>query len=49
MDLMDNAHALIVGIADYQHIRRLPQVQDARERSDSCWSTRSTADTARKT
>jgi hypothetical protein len=31
MDSMDNAHALIVGIADYQHIRRLPQVQDARE------------------
>jgi hypothetical protein len=31
MDLMDNAHALIVGIADYEHIKRLPQVQDARE------------------
>jgi hypothetical protein len=28
---MDNAHALIVGIADYQYIPRLPQVQDARK------------------
>ena len=31
MGLMDNAHALIVGIADYQHINRLPRVQDARD------------------
>ncbi len=26
---MENAHALIVGIADYQNIRKLPRVQDA--------------------
>jgi hypothetical protein len=31
MGSMDNAHALVVGIADYQHIRKLPQVQDARK------------------
>jgi hypothetical protein len=28
---MDNAHALVVGIADYQHIRKLPRVKDAEE------------------
>ncbi|MCI0694423.1 caspase family protein [candidate division KSB1 bacterium] len=27
---MDNAHALVIGIADYRHIRTLPQTQDAR-------------------
>jgi uncharacterized caspase-like protein len=26
---MDNAHALVIGIADYQNIRALPQTQDA--------------------
>jgi hypothetical protein len=26
---MDNARALVIGIADYQHIRNLPQTQDA--------------------
>jgi hypothetical protein len=26
---MKNAYALVVGIADYQHVRKLPQVQDA--------------------
>src|SRR5205823_646441 len=31
MGSMDGARALIVGIAEYQHIRRLPQVQDARK------------------
>jgi hypothetical protein len=31
MPAMDNAHALIVGIADYQHIRKLPQVKDAED------------------
>jgi hypothetical protein len=31
MGLMDNAYALIVGIADYENIRKLPQVQDARK------------------
>ncbi len=31
MGLMESAHALIVGIADYEHIRKLPQVQDARK------------------
>ena len=31
MGLMDDAHALIVGIADYQHINRLPKVRDAGE------------------
>jgi len=34
MGLMDKAHALIVGIADYQRIRKLPQVQDARKVAD---------------
>jgi Caspase domain/TIR domain len=31
MSLMDNAHALIVGIADYQQINKLPRVRDAHE------------------
>src|SRR5436190_1989850 len=29
MPSVDNAHALVIGIADYQHIRKLPRVQDA--------------------
>src|SRR5262249_16858393 len=29
MPRIDNAHALVVGIADYQHIRKLPEVEDA--------------------
>jgi hypothetical protein len=31
MGLIDNALGLIIGIADYQRIRKLPQVQDARK------------------
>src|SRR5262249_2371248 len=31
MPSFSNAHALIVGIADYQHINKLPQVKDARD------------------
>ncbi|GHO90789.1 hypothetical protein KSF_008370 [Reticulibacter mediterranei] len=33
MSIMDNAHALIIGIADYQYINRLPQTitKDARD------------------
>jgi hypothetical protein len=26
---MDNAHALVIGIADYEHIGTLPRVKDA--------------------
>jgi len=33
MTLMDNAHALLVGIADYQYINKLPKVRDAHELS----------------
>jgi hypothetical protein len=29
MPTLDNAHALVVGIANYQHVRKLPAVQDA--------------------
>lgn len=28
---LDNAHALVIGIADYQHIRKLPQVKDVQD------------------
>src|SRR5271166_5079890 len=31
MPTLDNAHALIVGIADYANIRKLPKVQDAED------------------
>jgi uncharacterized caspase-like protein len=31
MPALDNAHALVVGIADYANIRRLPRVQDAQD------------------
>jgi hypothetical protein len=31
MPTLDNAHALVVGIADYQHIRKLPPVKDAQD------------------
>ena len=29
MPALDKAHALVIGIAGYHHVRRLPQVQDA--------------------
>ena len=31
MPKLDNAHALIVGIADYANIRKLPKVRDAED------------------
>ncbi|MGA2706669.1 MAG: caspase family protein [Isosphaeraceae bacterium] len=31
MTMLDNAHALVVGIADYANIRKLPKVQDAED------------------
>lgn len=31
MPTLDNAHALVIGIADYQHIRKLPQVKDVQD------------------
>jgi len=31
MPALDNAHALIIGIADYTNIRKLPKVQDAQD------------------
>ena len=31
MQPLENAHALIIGIADYQGIRKLPRVADARD------------------
>ena len=31
MPAIDNAHALVIGIADYANIRRLPKVQDAED------------------
>jgi hypothetical protein len=31
MPALDNAHALMIGIADYQQVARLPAVQDAQE------------------
>ena len=34
MPIMDNAHALVVGIADYHHINKLPQVKDAQHVAD---------------
>jgi uncharacterized caspase-like protein len=34
MQPLENAHALIVGIADYQGIRKLPRVEDARDLAD---------------
>jgi hypothetical protein len=29
--ILDNAHALVIGIADYVNIRKLPKVQDAED------------------
>ena len=34
MPIMDNAHALVIGIAEYHHINKLPQVQDAQHIAD---------------
>ena len=34
MPSMDNSHALVVGIADYHHINKLPQVKDAQHIAD---------------
>ena len=34
MPTMNNAHALVVGVADYQHINTLPRVQDAQHVAD---------------
>ena len=31
MPVLDNAHALVVGIADYANIRKLPKVRDAED------------------
>lgn len=31
MPVLDNAHALVIGIADYENIRKLPKVQDAED------------------
>ena len=31
MPVMTNAHALVIGIADYRHINRLPHVKDAQD------------------
>ena len=31
MPAIENAHALVVGIADYANIRKLPKVQDAED------------------
>jgi hypothetical protein len=31
MSRIDNAHALVIGIADYQYIRKLPEVEDAQD------------------
>ena len=31
MPAIDNAHALVIGIADYANIRKLPKVQDAQD------------------
>src|SRR3712207_5390536 len=31
MSAMDNAHALVIGIANYQHINKLPPVKDAED------------------
>ena len=35
MALIDNAHALVVGIADYKNIRKLPKVQDAEDMAEA--------------
>src|SRR5437870_1756904 len=29
--MIDSAHALVIGIADYNNVRKLPQVDDARD------------------
>ena len=34
MPIMNNSHALVVGIADYHHINKLPQVKDAQHIAD---------------
>src|SRR3712207_5772138 len=34
MPAMDNAHALVIGIATYQHINTLPPVKDAQDISN---------------
>jgi hypothetical protein len=34
MPVMDNAYALVIGIAEYQHINTLPRVQDAQHIAD---------------
>ena len=34
MPIMDNAHALVIGIAEYHHINTLPRVQDAQHIAD---------------
>src|SRR5271166_621787 len=34
MPVMDNAHALVIGIAEYHHINTLPRVQDAQHIAD---------------
>ncbi|HMB03359.1 MAG TPA: hypothetical protein VKP69_06405, partial [Isosphaeraceae bacterium] len=34
MPVIDNAHALVIGIAEYQHINTLPRVQDAQHIAD---------------
>jgi hypothetical protein len=31
MAAIDNAHALVIGIADYANIRKLPKLQDAED------------------
>ena len=34
MPVMDNAHALVIGIPEYHHINTLPRVQDAQHIAD---------------